>query len=37
MIEIDRDGSDTIDFYEYLQVADMLIEKRGDYAILNYK
>jgi len=29
MLEVDADGSNTIDFYEYLMIADMLISKKG--------
>ncbi|XP_064651601.1 uncharacterized protein LOC135502581 [Lineus longissimus] len=29
MIEVDIDGSDTIDFYEYLTIANMLSQKTG--------
>ena len=29
MSEVDVDGSDTIDFYEYLLVSDMLLHKEG--------
>ena len=32
--EIDIDGSDTLDFYEYLQVAMMLERKKGKLLVI---
>lgn len=31
MREVDSDGSGTMDFYEYLQVAMLLERKKGSY------
>ena len=28
-MEIDTDGNNTIDFYEYMKVADMLLNRNG--------
>ena len=30
MLEVDVDGNNTLDFYEYLKVADMLSHKNGE-------
>ena len=31
MMEVDLDGSETMDFYEYLTIAHLLLEKKGIY------
>ena len=31
MMEVDLDGSETMDFYEYLTIAHLLLEKKGTY------
>ena len=33
MLEVDVDGDQTLDFYEYLKVADMLSQKNGKIVI----
>ena len=39
MSEVDVDGSDSIDFFEYITVANMLMDKRGNMfnGIINLK
>ena len=35
MVEVDRDKSNNIDFYEYLKIVEMIIKKKGWYKAIS--